>query len=119
MKRADAIAIAGVFCVALALRLVYLQQIESLPFFEFPLVDARSYDEWAQTIAAGDWLGGKIFYQAPAYPYFLGMIYSVFGHDPMVAHIVQMVMGAGSCWPPTRRRSSSTESFRRPASVSS
>ncbi|MFP6629814.1 MAG: glycosyltransferase family 39 protein [Myxococcota bacterium] len=97
MKRADAIAIAGVFCVALALRLVYLQQIESLPFFEFPLIDARSYDEWAQTIAAGDWLGGKIFYQAPAYPYFLGVIYSLFGHDPMVAHIVQMVMGAGSC----------------------
>ncbi len=97
MKRADAIAIASVFCVALALRLVYLQQVESLPFFEFPLVDARSYDEWAQTIAAGDWMGSVVFYQAPAYPYFLGVIYAVFGHDLFTAHVVQMVMGAASC----------------------
>jgi len=97
MKRADAIAIAGVFCVALALRLVYLQQVETLPFFEFPLIDARSYDEWGQAIAAGDWVGSEIFYQAPAYPYFLGVIYSLFGHDLLVVHVVQMVMGAGSC----------------------
>lgn len=97
MRRADAVAMAGIFGVALVLRLVYLAQIDTLPFFEFPVVDARSYDEWAQTIAGGDWLGSRVFYQAPAYPYFLGTIYSVFGHDLYVARVAQAVLGAGSC----------------------
>jgi 4-amino-4-deoxy-L-arabinose transferase-like glycosyltransferase len=97
MRKTDGIAIAGVFCLALALRLVYLGQIQSLPLFEYPLVDARSYDEWGQAIAAGNWLGSQVFYQAPAYPYFLGLLYSLFGHDLLAAHVVQMLMGAGSC----------------------
>ena len=93
MRRADALAMAGVFALALALRLVYLAQIDSLPFFEFPVVDARSYDEWARTLASGDWLGSEVFYQAPAYPYFLGGVYSVFGHDLYVARVAQVVLG--------------------------
>lgn len=97
MARRDAVACAGVFALALVLRLVYLQQVDSLPFFEFPLIDARSYDQWAQRIAAGDWLGSETFYQAPAYPYFLAVLYALFGHDLASAHVVQMGMGAASC----------------------
>ncbi len=33
--------------------------------------DSRAYDEWARRIAAGDWIGREVFYQAPLYPYFL------------------------------------------------
>jgi len=92
-----AVAVLGVFGLALLLRLVYLHQVWSIPFFEFPLVDARSYDDWAQRIAAGDWWGDRVFYQAPAYPYFLAVIYSLAGHDLWIAHVVQMVMGSLSC----------------------
>jgi 4-amino-4-deoxy-L-arabinose transferase-like glycosyltransferase len=97
LDRRDALAMAVVFVLALVLRLVYLHQVDSLPFFEFPLIDARSYDEWGRAIALGDWLGDSVFYQAPAYPYFLGIVYSIFGADLAWAHTTQMVLGAVSC----------------------
>lgn len=88
---------AGLFVFALALRLVYLWEIHELPFVEFPMVDARSYDLWGRAIAEGDWWGDRVFYQAPAYPYFLGLVYTVFGPGGMVVQLVQAVLGAGSC----------------------
>ena len=87
----------AVFLIALVLRLVYLGQIDSIPYYQFPIMDARAYDQWAQEIAAGDWLGKQAFYQAPAYPYLLGVIYWVFGHDLDIAHTVMMGIGAAGC----------------------
>lgn len=86
-----------IFLIALAVRLVYLHEIASVPFVVHPIVDARAYDDWAVRIAAGDWWGDAAFYQAPAYPYFLAIIYSGFGNDLWVAHLVQMAMGSLSC----------------------
>src|SRR5262245_33105910 len=62
-----------IFGCALVLRLTYLWQVESIPLFYNLAGDGRAYDEWAQRIAAGDWLGQGVFYQAPLYPYFLGV----------------------------------------------
>lgn len=95
--RVDLAIAAGVFALALALRLGVLAQLWSIPFFEHPIVDGRSYDEWARRIAAGDWWGDRVFYQAPAYPYFLALLYRVLGSDPWRVHVAQMVLGAGSC----------------------
>src|SRR5947209_20630825 len=81
--RARAFVAAGgaVFAVALAIRLVHMWQIRNAPFFDVLLGDARGYDEWAQRIAAGDWLGKEPFFQAPLYPYFLAAIYSTLGRN--------------------------------------
>jgi tetratricopeptide (TPR) repeat protein len=95
--RRDAAALAAIFALALGLRLFYLAQVEPLPSFEHLLVDARSYDEWAQRIAAGDWLGDRVFYQAPAYPYFLALLYSAFDRDLHSVHVLQMGLGALAC----------------------
>ncbi len=97
LDRRDALAMAGVFALALVLRLVFLWQVQSIPFIEHPISDARAYDEWAQRIAAGNWFGDQAFYQAPAYPYFLAVIYKIVGHDLWTVHVVQMVLGAVSC----------------------
>ncbi|MGC1273791.1 MAG: glycosyltransferase family 39 protein [Planctomycetaceae bacterium] len=59
--------------------------------------DARSYDAWAKRLAAGDWLGSDVFYQAPLYPYFLGTIYATFGEGPWAPRIVQCLLGATGC----------------------
>ena len=59
--------------------------------------DSKSYDVWAQKIAAGDWLGTEVFYQAPLYPYFLGVLYTLFGRDLLLVRICQGLIGAGSC----------------------
>ncbi len=45
-----------------------------MPLFYHLTGDARSYDEWAQQIASGNWLGRKVYYDAPLYPYFLGFL---------------------------------------------
>lgn len=87
----------GIFLLALLLRCVYLYEIRAIPFLEHPSVDARAYDAWAQRIAAGDWWGGEVFYQAPAYPYFLGLLYRLGGRSLWWVHGVQMVVGALSC----------------------
>ncbi|MBN1670417.1 MAG: tetratricopeptide repeat protein [Kiritimatiellae bacterium] len=85
------------FGVAFAVRLLYLLEIRSAPFFDVLIVDARGYDDWARRIAAGEWLGGDVFYQAPLYPYFLGVVYAVFGRSLFLVRALQSLLGAASC----------------------
>jgi tetratricopeptide (TPR) repeat protein len=86
-----------IFAVALAIRLLHLWQIHPSPFFDVLLGDANGYDEWARRLAAGDWLGTEVFYQAPLYPYFVGGVYAVFGRDLVILRVIQAVIGSGSC----------------------
>jgi len=86
-----------VFGVALAIRLVHVWQISRAPFFEMLMGDARGYDVWARQIAGGDWIGRDVFYQAPLYPYFLGVIYKLFGHSLLTVRIIQAIVGSLSC----------------------
>jgi tetratricopeptide (TPR) repeat protein len=59
--------------------------------------DAQSYHAWAQQIAAGDWIGSGVFYQAPLYPYFLGLVYTLLGEPPMTVRLCQAVIGSLAC----------------------
>ncbi len=85
---------AAIFGTALAVRLVHLWQMRGTPYFSVLMGDARGYDQWAQRLAAGDWIGSDVFYQAPLYPYFLGVIYAVAGHDLLAARVVQAILGS-------------------------
>lgn len=93
----DALFFLAIFVFALTLRLTYLFQIESIPLFYNLPGDPRTYDDWAQRIAAGDWLGQGVFYQAPLYPYFLALLQAVLGHDLWSIRVVQIVLGATAC----------------------
>ena len=86
-----------VFVIALVVRLIHVWQMREAPFFSVLLGDSRSYDEWARRIAAGEWLGTDVFYQAPLYPYFLGAIYTLLGRDLFVVRVSQVIVGALSC----------------------
>ncbi len=90
----DARLAGAIAALALVVRAVHLFQIKSAPFFSVLMGDSRSYDTWAQQIAAGDWIGHDVFYQAPLYPYFLGTIYTLFGHDVMAVRVVQAILGS-------------------------
>jgi len=85
------------FLLALGLRLAYVQQIRAVPFFSTPVGDAAAYDAWARRIAGGDWIGHEAFYQAPAYPYFLAIVYRFLDDSPWGIRWVQAVLGAISC----------------------
>ena len=86
-----------IFVVALMVRLIHAWQMQGTPFFDVLMGDANGYDHWAQRIAAGDWIGSEVFYQAPLYPYFLGVIYSLFGRDLLIVRIIQAIIGSASC----------------------
>ena len=85
------------FGAALAVRLVHVWQMHGTPYFSVLMGDAREYDAWGQRLAAGDWVGTDVFYQAPLYPYFLGVVYAVFGHDLVALRVLQALLGALSC----------------------
>lgn len=80
--------------IALVVRALHVAQMRTTPFFGVLMGDSRGYDQWAREIAAGDWLGREVFYQAPLYPYFLGAIYSVAGPDLLLVRVLQAAAGA-------------------------
>ena len=71
--------------------------MRATPFFSVLLGDSRGYDEWARRIAAGEWIGRDVFYQAPLYPYLLGVIYAIAGRHLLLVRVVQAVIGSASC----------------------
>jgi len=87
----------SVFALALALRGLTLWQLSGSVLLDTIIGDARNYELWARRLAGGDWLGSEVFYQAPLYPYFLGVVYSLFGEEVLWARCLQLVIGAASC----------------------
>lgn len=86
-----------IFFIAFSIRLLHLWQLKSTPFFDTLLGDANGYDQWAQRLASGDWIGSDVFYQAPLYPYFLGVVYAIVGRDLLIVRIIQALIGSASC----------------------
>ncbi len=89
-------AVAAIALTALGARLLHVWQMTATPFATVLLGDAKGYDQWARRLAAGDWIGTDVFYQAPLYPYVLGAIYATPGADPVTARVVQALVGAGA-----------------------
>ncbi len=91
--------LALLWVAAFGLRLLYIVQSRHNPFFDFPLVDAKTYTETAKLIATtSHWLGGsQPFWQPPLYPYFLGLIYTLFEPDYLLPRLVQAALGATLC----------------------
>ena len=87
----------GLFLLALAVRLVYLEHSQDNPFFSAPVVDAHSYVAQARQIAEVSWVGDKPFWQPPLYPYFLALIYAVSGDLFWTPRFIQFLLGAASC----------------------
>jgi tetratricopeptide (TPR) repeat protein len=60
-------------------------------------MDPLYHDVWAQNIAGGNWIGSSIFFRAPLYPYFLALVYKIFGHGYFIPRLIQHVVGSFSC----------------------
>ena len=88
---------AAIFGAALLVRLAHVWQIRRSPFFALLMGDSRGYDEWARRIAGGEWLGTDVFYQAPLYPYLLGLVYAIAGRHLLLVRVIQAVIGSASC----------------------
>ena len=87
----------AIFALALLSRGVYFLELKGSALFSVLLGDGRQYHAWATEIAAGDWVGREVFYQAPLYPYFIAVIQSLFGPEAGPLRVIQMLLGAASC----------------------
>lgn len=87
----------GIFALAAAVRLLHLLFLRDAPFFSLYMGDAASYHLWALELAEGAWIGDRVFYQAPGYPYVLGAVYALIGNHPMVFRVVQALLGSAAC----------------------
>lgn len=81
---------------ALALRVAYLVEIYGTPLVTHLRLDEQFHRSWAESIAAGNILGDKIFFRAPFYPYWLGTIFALFGHGTLLPRVIQHLLGIGS-----------------------
>ena len=96
LRRKELILPVVLFFLALGIRLVYLQQMRPLPYFDNPIVDAAYNDRWAAAVSQGNAFQEGPYFRAPLYPYFLALIYVLFGHSYLAARLVQFLLGAGS-----------------------
>ena len=92
------IILAGLF-----LRIFYLLEYIDSPDYGAPAVDAAYHDYWARGLVTGKWtvpdsavdpqVYRHPFYRPPGYPYFLALVYLVFGTGALAPRIVQMLLG--------------------------
>jgi Flp pilus assembly protein TadD len=81
----------AVLALGLGLRVTNLADISDSPFFTRPVIDGQAYDTWAMAIVEGK-APAQPFYQDPLYPYFLALIYSVFGHSYWAVYLFQLAL---------------------------
>lgn len=87
-----------IFLSAVVVRLIYLLQSKSSdPLFYQPIMDAQYHHEWAISIITYDFFGNGAFFRAPLYPYFLALVYTIFGINLLIPRIIQIIIGALNC----------------------
>ena len=90
------VALGLILAFSAGLGIAAIIQFRSSPFFNSPIIDESSYVLWARELADGDFSGGKVFYQDPLYPYFLALIFKVFGENFLLIRLLQAALGVGA-----------------------
>jgi 4-amino-4-deoxy-L-arabinose transferase-like glycosyltransferase len=88
---------AGIFALALVVRLVYLWESSAGPSFAIPVLDAGTYDGLARSLTAGQRVSGELFWQPVFYPYFLSIVYWLSDGSIIFGKIVQVLLGSLTC----------------------
>lgn len=91
------IVMAGIFLLALGVRLAYLYESTASPTFATPVMDAHDYDNLARSLLSGQKPHTPLFWQAPFYALFLAGVYLCLGVSIVAAKVTQIVLGAGTC----------------------
>jgi 4-amino-4-deoxy-L-arabinose transferase-like glycosyltransferase len=58
------------------------------------IVDSIYYHDWAQALLNGEIQGKEVFFLSPFYPYFLMLIYKIFGVKVIAVQIIQGILGS-------------------------
>uniref|UniRef100_A0A7C3Z3X0 Tetratricopeptide repeat protein n=1 Tax=candidate division WOR-3 bacterium TaxID=2052148 RepID=A0A7C3Z3X0_UNCW3 len=60
-------------------------------------MDPLYHHQMAISILTGGWLSEGCFFRAPLYPYFLALLYKIFGVNLLIPRIGQAIIGSFSC----------------------
>ena len=88
----------AILLIAFALRFAFYYQMAKSPIADMVIEDSKVYNDWARRIAGGEWVGSEVFYALPLYPYFLGLIYTIFGYHLQLAKFIQVLLGTLNCF---------------------
>ena len=89
ITKADFCLIGIIVLLSLGIRSLYYSVIVDEFWFMNPMVDSVNYDDWARNILNGNILGEGAFKHSPLYPYFLSLVYFLFGASVKKAIIFQ------------------------------
>jgi len=85
-----------IFLAAFMIRLVFVLQSSDIP-----TADAYVYDRLGLSISQGNGYvnahGRPFSFYPPFYPFFLSLIYTLFGHSYLAVRIIQSILGALTC----------------------
>lgn len=95
--RGDLKWVVRIFLLALGIRVIYVIQLKSSPWFFDPVMDPLFHHQWAQAVAAGERFMSGPYFRAPLYTWLLGALYRLCGPDLFIARIVQAGLGALNC----------------------
>ncbi|MCP4568124.1 MAG: tetratricopeptide repeat protein [FCB group bacterium] len=85
-----------IFGAALIVRLIYLLQIKSNPFFLSPMVDELWNIRWATDILEKSFFGDEVYFRGPLYPYLLAFWLKITSADYFWIRLIQMFISAAS-----------------------
>jgi len=85
-----------IFGVAFIIRLIYLLQVKSNPFFYTPMVDELWNIRWATEILEETFWGKEVFFRGPLYPYLLALFLKITGSDFFWTRLIQMIIASAS-----------------------
>ena len=88
------IVILGLLVLAAVIsRLIAFQELSHSSLYHEPILDSQYYNNRAMAIASGDWIGNRVFFMSPLYPYFLAIIYFLGGDNIDLVRIIQHFLG--------------------------
>jgi tetratricopeptide (TPR) repeat protein len=82
------------FAAAFLLKLLYVIQSAGSLHTNVPIMDSKYYDKEAREIVGGGFIRREAFFMGPLYPYFLSLVYAIFGRDFMIVRLLQIAGGA-------------------------
>lgn len=89
-------ALLGLVIASFVIRVVYVLCMRGSPAFDHPQMDALYHVEWARAFAAGETYQEGPFFRAPLYPWFLGVLFKLFGDGLLLPRLVQCAFGAAA-----------------------
>jgi len=87
-----------ILVIAFIFRLMHILSIHFSPLGSYLFIDSEVYDTWARDILKNGVIGTRPFYQDPLYPYYLALLFTIFGHNLFIVRLIQIITGTLTCY---------------------